>query len=594
MGRAHTFLPLALAALLLGPGALPLRLALGDSATEARTPAEIYERKGRIADCLEYVAKDLKARQEADKSQASAQLLLVVDPTSSMKDEIAAMQAGLEAAYRAGPPGMRIGVYGIQADEVLPPTTIARKVSGSLEALAFLPVNGPKNLMAHVRAAARRFDEDRGEGPRALLLVTQEGGEAEDDVEKTREAVFDAGCAFYCIAGEAAFERPWVQTFTPRDYAAFALTERFNPEPRKRPQGALFYGGEAAVGLLPYTWEHDLAQMSFYWVKPPKYPVPSGFGFWGFASLAYTSGGRYFVYDFSAPALSKKQNARRKSLYDFSRLAHLAPDLRPRSRILKDLGKDWRARTIVRIWEHLANEAVPVIQDIGNLELKGSRLAFRPSRPVRSASRMPTWLTDMDEVKKAKGYIRERQEAVHKALKWWNAANGKERTVPAGADPLRERIEADFQLLGVHLRKVCFHLGEALAALDSIKPLDVTYRRARILPKQLLVGTKLPSKKIDLEDEDRNAAFAAAFLSQGRVARRWPNTPWSLVLEKGRMLTFYKDVRIIEPERKVKKQKPKAGKGKKDQPPAPAPKPKPKPAPGPRPGSGSGGPVTGR
>lgn len=565
------------------------------ASTEARTPAEVYERRGAIADCLVYVAGNLKTRVEADPAVGTAQLLLVLDPTASLKDEIEALAAALEEAWDAGPRGMGIGVYGAGAGEYTPPTRIPSTVEGALAALAFLPANGPKNLHEAVREAAARFAKE-APGARALLLVTEEGGEAEDDVELTRRALFDAGAAFYCIAPEAGLERPWTLTFEAREVPERGLTERFHPEPRKRPRGELFYGGDVALGLVPYGWEFDLAQADFVWVRPPRYPVPSGFGYWNLATLCHSSGGRYFVYDFSAPAAGRVRNAQRTTLYDYSRLALLAPDLRPRPRILKDLAKDWRALAIVRIWEHLANEAVPVVQTLGHLERKGSGLALRPARPVRSTAPPPTWFADLDEVRKGQRFFQDRAAAVEQALKWWEGANARERTEKPGEDPLKERVEADFQLLGVQLRKVDFHLKEALAALATIEPLDVTYRRARIVPRPLAAGVRLPERAIDLGDETRNARLAEVLLGAGRVAERYAGTPWALVLQKGWMVTFAKDVQVIEPEREVRRPRPDPkgeGSGAEPAAPAPPPAPPPPPPPGPKPGSGSGGPTTG-
>ena len=278
----------------------------------------------------------------------------------------------------------------------------------------------------------------------------------------------------------------------------------------------------------------------------------------------------------------------------------LAPDLRPRARVLKSLSKDWRAQTIVRIWEHLANDAVPVVQRIGALEKRGGSLATRPERPVRSQNPPLTWFEDMKDVKKATRFIQQRKEAVDAALKWWASANGKERKTKPGEDPLAERIEADFQLLGVQLRKVRFHLGEVLAALASIKPLDVTYRRVRLLPRRLVTGIELPARRIDLGDEERDARFAEVFLAQSRMARKYPDTPWSFILKKGWMMTFVKDVQIIEPEpdprERRKRERDGDGKGGKKDKKAPPKRPTPKapPPPGPRPGSSGAGPVTGK
>ena len=593
----------------------------GEVASEARTPGEIYERKKHLGEIVRYVAKDLKARWEADKEQPPAELLLVIDPTTSMKDEIAVLQEALDDAWKEGPLGLRIGVYGIGVDSYKAPSRLPKDARGSLASLAFLPSDGPRNMLQCVRAAADRFAESEA-GPKAILLVTQNFDGAEDDVEETREAIMDSGAAFYCVAGEAGFERAWLQEFEARDYPAHGMTERYNPQPRKIKKGSLYYGGETAFGLVPYRWEFDLAQSDFVWSRPPRYPVPSGFGYWSLATLSYTSGGRYFVYDFALPAnhatrlvapeaettgKDAKKKKRKgwwkgrknkgKQTYDYARLALFAPDLRPRTRVLKSLGKDWRAQTIVRIWEHLANDAVPVVQRIGALERRGSSLVTRPERPVRSQVPPLTWFEDMDDVKKATRFIKQRKTAVETALKWWESANAKERKTKPGEDPLAERIEADFQLLGVQLRKVRFHHGEAMAALKSIKPLDVNYRRVRILPKPLAMGTELPAKKIELGDEEREARFAEVFLASSRMARKYPDTPWALILKKGWMLTFTKDVQIIEPEPTARERRKREGEGdgkdgKKGKAPT-KPKPKPKPPAGPRPGSAGGGPVTG-
>ena len=600
----------ALAALLL---AALLRTAMprahAESDHEARTPAEIFERRPHIRTCVDYVAQDLKSRWEADRAQDPADLLFVIDPTTTMKDEIDALRAMLKDLLRVGPPGMRMGVYGIGADTWQAPSRLVDECDGNLARLGFLPSDGPKNILAGVRDAAAHFAQ-AGAGPKAMVLISQEFDRAEDDVEATREALMDSTAAFYCIAGEAGFERAWLQEFEARDDPLTGLTERYNPLPRKLQKNDLYYGGEVAFGLVPYRWEFDLAQADFVWVRAPRYPVPSGFGFWSLATLCYTTGGRYFIYDFALPAddarreeppdPEKKKSwleARRKTTYDFSRLSLLAPDLRSRGRILKSLGKDWRAQAIIRIWESLANDALPILQRLATLERRGSTLVTRPERAVRSQAPPLTWFEDFDDVKKATTFIKTRLQAVETALKWWESANGKERTEKPGEDPLLERVEADFQLLGVQLRKVRFHHNEALAALKSIKPLDVTYRRARIVPEPIVYGVEMPAKKVDLEDDERNARWAEVFLAQARVARKYPHTPWSFVLEKGWMMTFRKEVQIIEQEREPRRPREreeadeaKAAK-KKAAPPAPSPAP---PPPGPRPGSGGGGPVTGR
>lgn len=569
-----------------------LRPEPGAAANEARTAAETYERKSCIRDCLVYVARDLGARAAKAGTTDPPKLLLLVDTTTSMKNELAAIQEGLDAAWTEGPASLRVGVMGIRAQAYLAPTRIEGHVKGAIERYAFAPIDGPRNVMAAVQEAAAMLRAEGGDGPRALLLVTEEGGEAEEDVEATREALFDAGAAFYCIAGEAAFEHAWEQPFVARDDAGLGLTERYDPSPRRIDRGSLFYGSEVAFPLVPYDWEGSLAQTEFYWVRPPAYPVPSGFGYWGLATLAFTTGGRYFVFDFPAGSVPKAAEDRRMTLYDTSRLALLAPDLRPRSTILKALKKDTRATTIVRIWEHLANEATPIIQEIGCLERRGG-LSTRPMRQIRSSPAYGGWMEDLDDVKKMRRAVTERIQALDQALKWWHGAAGRAVTPREGAaDPLDERIEADFRLLGAQLRKVRFHWGEVLAAIDSIEPLDVTYRRVRLSTRPLYGGVRSPEPPIDLKDEERNGRLAELILAQNEVVDRYRDTPWALLLQKGWTTSFDKVVEILERETRESR-KPNKQNDVPDPSPPPRPPPAPKPPPGPRPGSGAGGPTTG-
>jgi hypothetical protein len=283
-------------------------------------------------------------------------------------------------------------------------------------------------------------------------------------------------------------------------------------------------------------------------------------------------------------------------MYEYSRMALLAPDLRPRKMVLKDLKKDWRAKTILKVWEFLADEEAPMIQMMGTLETRGG-MRMRPTRPVRSASPAPTWYEEMDHVIQAKRRAQDRIDRVEQVLKWWRSANGKERTARPGASPLLERVEADFQLLGVQLLKVRFQWHEILAALETIKQLDVTYRRVRIRPQGLIQGLWRKGKQVDLGTQERNARYAEVILAATRLANKYAGTPWALSMQKGNLKTFNKDVRVVEepveqPERPDKKNKGKKGDKKPTPPKKPTKRPR-KPAPGPRPGSGSGGPTTG-
>ena len=594
-------LALLVAALFLSP---PLAAARTD--VEARSASEVYERKATLAACVTYVAEEMKARVENAGGTAQSELLLVVDPTASLADDIAAISESLTAMWSAGPSSLRVGVYGVGNDTWSAPSRVPATVRSALEEARFMAVGGIKNFHAAIRDAVEQLgDADEGT-VRTVLAMTDRGAECEDNVEETREALLDAGVSFYCIGPEAGFERAWVQAFKARIDKKKNLTERFNPMPRKAEDGALYYGSEVAFGLVPYNWEFQLAQTAFVWVRPPAYPVPSGFGYWSLATLCHATGGRYFIYDFGIPANSaartaKKKKKKRKQLYNYARLALLAPDLRSRRQILKSLNKDWRASAVVRIWEHLADESVPILQERGTLEARGTTLVPRPARAVRATASPLTWYSDMKDVRASLKLARERIGALEQALKWWRAANAKERDAEGRRRGLSERLEADFQLMGVQLRKLRFHWGEVLAGLKAIRTLDVSYRRVRLLKKVLVVGVGPPTLPIDLGDKERNGRFAELCLSMQKMSAQFEGTPWSVILNKGVTLSFVKDVHVIEdearnkstrtrPERdgsgKGKKKKDKKKKKKKPKRSAP-------PPPGPRPGSGAGGPTSG-
>jgi hypothetical protein len=589
--------PVLLRALLALAVFLGARDAVSEVSSEARSPADVYERKHTLRDCVLFVAAEMKTRVEEAPMPDPPVLLLLVDPTPSMRGEIQALSDLLEEVWTEGPTGLRIGVMGVGA-EYRAPSGIPGDARSALKALSAMPVAQPKNLLEGVRDAARRIG-GLSRGPRTLLLVTKEAGDGEDDVEATRDALLDAGVSFYAVAPEAGFERPWDYDFTPANRPDLGLTQRFNPEPKRREKGSLYFGSEVAIGLLPYTWEFDHAQMDFLWVRPPRYPVPSGFGYWALATLAHATGGRYFVFDFALAAAGRAAAERRRLLYDTSRLRFYAPDLRPRAKVLRDLEKDSRAQVIVRIWEHLADEACPIVQDLPTIERSGGGLSFRTARQVRSQYLPPMWYEDDDDIKAGLEVVAARLAAVEQALSWWSSANARERPATERPDPLQERVEADFQLLGVNLLKVRFHWLEVKAAFEDIKPLDITYRRVRIQPVTVVEGPALPARGVDLGTPERNARFAEVWTAAERVRTKYAGTPWALVLEKGTIRTFRKDVQVVPPEELRPPRPPREndgdGEGKEGDPPRPPTPPRPPapPPPGPRPGSGSGGPTTG-
>jgi hypothetical protein len=613
VGPAPVVRALVLAALALGAVPAPAR---AGGNVDPRNSADVYERnKGSLADVLLHVVKDLKVRAEswtkpgtaspAEGSERAASrgapapavggtLLIVVDPTTSMKAEMTEMREALDAVAAEGPRGLEIGVQGVAAEWTPPGPVSAAK--SALAALGIVPFDGPKNLLEAVRDAATTLPAP-ADRPRAVVLVSKEGGDGEDDVEATRSCLEQRGIAFYSVAREAAFERPWDYDGTATTVPDLGITQRWNPTPRKGVKGELFYGGDVAFGLVPYKWElrdAPLAQTEFYWTGGGRFPVPSGFGYWALASLAWSTGGRCFVYNFRAPGARSREQDRNLTLYDLGFLNLFAPDLRPRGDVERALSQDRRAVAIVRIWEHLADDEAPLVLDHGSLERSGQSLVPRPMLPVRSSTLFDTNYATWAEVTKAKEVARERWKRAEQALSWWTDVEKRETTPSdVNTDPLKRRVEADFDLLGAQLQKVRFHWGEIRAALDTIKPdiLDAQHR-VMLVPVPLAAGTNPTRVGAPLPDEGREAAFVDLMATLKKIAARYRQTPWGLIVERGSVATI--QVRTIDLRPDPRPEPPRDQARPDPSRPPPPKNPPPPPPPPERPGSGSGSSTTGK
>jgi hypothetical protein len=362
--------------------------------------------------------------------------------------------------------------------------------------------------------------------------------------------------------------------------------------PRTARSGELYQGGDVAFGLVPYEWEFQglrFAQTQFSWGGPGTFPPPSGFGVWCLATLSWSTGGKCFVHNFRAPGARSPTQDRHLTLYDMGFLNLFAPDPRPRAEILKALAGMKRARVLVKIWEHLAAEEAPVIRDHGTLEIDRGGLAPRPAIPVRSNTYLNLVFREFAEVERALETARARRARVEEAVAWW-VDDARRETTPVSdgdLDPLRQRVEANFDLLGFQLVKVRFHWGEVIAALESIRADEFRDDRVeiRLFPRVIARGAR-PMGSERLPDSARTGAFLAALASGRRIVARYHDTPWAAVVDRGETWTIEKAYRQVDP-----RPPPPPSKG---NPPKPAPRqPPPAPPPPQRPNSGVGGDTTG-
>ena len=517
-------------------------------------------------------------------------LVLVVDPTASSRSDLGELRDALVDVAAEGPRGLRIGVLGAAAEWTAPGHV--GDARSALTALATVPLNGDKNLLEAVREAVGSLPDAPSEA-RAVVLVTRDGGDGEDDLEATRALLLAKGVVFHSVAPEAAFERPWIYDFKAREDVDLGLTQRWNPMPRARRKGELFYGSEVAFGLTPYRWELEpfpFAQAEFAWAGRGRFPVPSGFGYYDLATLSWSTGGRCFVFNFKAPGARTIEQDRTLSLYDMGFLNLFAPDLRPRAEVLRALEQDRTATTIVKVWDLLSSEDEPLVLDHATLERAGSGLLARPMLPVRSGTDFEVTYRLWSQVERAIETATARKKRVEQALALWTDEARREITPTPGAktDPLRERSQADFDMLGAQLLKVRFHWGEVIAALGTIQKAQLDgEHELRLDPVPLAHGVTVLKEGLRLPDASRAAAFVDLMAAARRILNKYHSTPWALMVQKGDTFTFRVDSRELKPPPIPKGEAPKPSK------PSAPPAPPPPPPPPERPSSGLGGPTTG-
>ena len=351
----------------------------------SRGAVDVYERtKPSLKACLIHVAGDLKdraarvaracARGRRARRRALSRRRPDVEPQSSLLE----MREALAEVAANGPPGLSIGVLGAACEDS-PPGPASRAARDALTG-ARRPSRSTGRRTCSRRCATRRVRLHMpATEPRAVVLVTREGGDGEDDVEGTRDLLKERGVAFYSIAPEAAFERPWDYDFKDRPVPDLGLTQRWTPLAKRRDRRASCSSGcdvgVRARALRVGAREFPLAQTEFHVRRAAGgSPARRGFGYWSLATLSCTSGGRCFVYDFargggSAAARGERRAALRLRVPQPLR-ARPAP---PTGRAARALGEP-QATAIVRVWEFLADEEAPVVLDHGTLERAGASL----------------------------------------------------------------------------------------------------------------------------------------------------------------------------------------------------------------------------
>lgn len=269
-------------------------------------------------------------------------LMLLVDASASLSSTGLAEAVEGALANRPSDLGrLKVGVYKVGAREaLLSPSDDREAIVAAVRAALAKPDDSIQDLCSELRTLSQALGARSGE--RAILLVSLENGDAENDLEGTVTKLRATKTKLFALADESYLsDSYWAEhsyTIPPRDCEMF--------------------GGDNAVIDVPFGWLFQLGN--------PNEATPSGFGSYALSRLVAQSGGRLFLYQASSPA-GHQCAATGTCLFcnndhiagaEFHRkplVEPLAPLLAPRKDVLEAIGNDPWAKSTAIAWRAALN-----------------------------------------------------------------------------------------------------------------------------------------------------------------------------------------------------------------------------------------------
>jgi hypothetical protein len=273
-------------------------------------------------------------------------LMILVDPSEGLSSAgFADAFAKAIAANQAVLAQTEIGlaVLGAKDPVVVAPTLQHQTVVAAVRTHTTRGVGALRNVYEGVREVAATMT--RGTGERALLLVSFENGDLEDDVEKTVQQLRKAKIRVEVLASETTLADSYWQR---------------NPNQQK-PSKTELVGGDAAIVDVPWGF--------LFQYEPANEVTPSGYAMWGFNRLAAATDGRVFLYAsseqvahtcaFSGSCLfCNGDHELPDAAWNSALVSQAAPLTAARKDALKEMGKDACFRLVMKIWHEAAEEGL--------------------------------------------------------------------------------------------------------------------------------------------------------------------------------------------------------------------------------------------
>jgi|688.fasta_scaffold03548_10 hypothetical protein len=264
-------------------------------------------------------------------------VLLCLDASASLAGTgIAEAIESVLAARSADLGRLKVGVHRVGAREaLLAPTDDRAAIAAAVRAALQQPDDAVQDLCLDLRTLAQSLGSRAGE--RAILLVSLENGDAENDLEGTLARLKGTKTRLHALTDESYLSDSY-------------WAERSYTEP---PKDCEWHGGDSAVIDVPYGWLFQLSN--------PNEATPSGFGSWAISRLVANSGGRLFLYQASSPAghqciaigtclFCNNDHIAGTEFHRKPLLEPLAPSLASRKEVLEAIGGDPWAKATATAW----------------------------------------------------------------------------------------------------------------------------------------------------------------------------------------------------------------------------------------------------
>lgn len=317
-------------------------------AKESKQPETVRFRE--FPDIVQEIAKEVETNDRAI-------VVWLIDHTTATKNSrsIDLLAQQIPRAFKKPRISHAIVAMGEQPVLVQKPTDDLTRFTTSLNLLAGQnPDNSIKNCLGNIREAAKAAAGVSSVAKKYVVLLTQENGDSEDEVEATLKALKGAGIILLPVVPESVLSDPYWAGALSGTGSYYVDIEKIKKLPFQ------LRGPESGFVEFPYGWPFSRID--------PTYTVPSGFAPYALDRLATYTGGRSYIHSGDKSQITFCQRygcqlcgGQHKACgapFDEIKLKMTAPDIGSRAEYGAKYSRDRLYATIVTAWDRLHREGI--------------------------------------------------------------------------------------------------------------------------------------------------------------------------------------------------------------------------------------------